>query len=78
MLTFLSQIPEKMCVIHVKKLKDRIQVSVTPAEKIAANNSLIEHVKETTEARSVYNECVIAARSKVLNFGENGGPVLLC
>lgn len=33
---------------------------------------------EATEARSVYNKCVIAAQSEMLNFGKNEGHVLPC
>ena len=51
-----------------EKLKDKVQVAMTPEDKVAASNSLIQHIKEATDARSVYNENVKAARSEMSNF----------
>ena len=41
---------------------------MTPEDKVAASYNLIQHIKEATDACSVYNENVKAARSEMSNF----------
>ena len=71
--------PRKDVCHTCEKLKDKVQVAMTPEDKVAASNNLIQHVKEATDARLVYNENVKAARSEMSNFdAAMGGQVLSC
>ena len=71
--------PRKDVCHSCEKLKDKVQVAMSPDEKILASKNLIEHVKEAGDAKGVYNECVKAARSEMLVFGVRPeGPLSSC
>ena len=62
--------PRKDVCHTCEKLKDKVQIAVSSEEKISASNNLIEHVKEASDAKTVYTECVKVARSEMLVYGE--------